>query len=400
MAGRRKKNEGCYGKKTIKGVTYNFYRFPTQNGVEGKYVYAKTMKELQEKIKKIKEQEEGDDYLINSKGMLLTVGDYAERWLIAKKQTIKPKTYDGYEFNVSIIQNKQFILGCMQIRKVKKKQIQDFFDELTEYYARNTILKTRTILNEIFDEAVEERLIERNPVSKTKVPLEENIKKKTREIVILEKDDIEKFIKEAESINGDGSHMPSGKLGTPVYGIAAKMAVFILNTGLRASEAVGLRWDCVDMQDKIIKVKRSDTYIKDRDKNSEKKYKLQTGTPKSQKGFRTIPLSNKAIEILEFCKENQKNEYVFTTKNGNRVLQSNLDKTIKRILKNGNCKINSCGAHALRHTFASQLIAEGVEIQVISKLLGHSKVSTTYDIYIHLLEKQDEKAIQALNNIF
>ena len=392
---RRKNGEGSYGEKTIKGVLYQYYRDPS-----GKQIYAKTPKELKEKVKAFKDlKDEEKKYLTNPDGKL-TIGEFSKNWLESKKSTIKPKTFDGYEFNVNIINDKRFGFGTRQIKTITKDHIQKFIYDLADVYARNTIVKTRILLNQIFDEAVERDLIFKNPVNKTKLPLEDNIEKKTREIIILEKDDIDKFVKESECINGDGTHKSCGKIGEHMYGIAAKMAVFILNTGLRASEAIGLQWDCVDFENKTIKVKRADTYIKDRSTNSDTNYKLHTGTPKSKSGIRTVPLTNKALEILYYCKENQKNEYVFTTKTGGRVLQSNLDKTIRRMLQRAECKVQSCGAHALRHTFASQLIAEGVDIQVVSKLLGHSKVSTTYDIYVHLLEKQDEKAIETLNNIF
>ena len=45
------------------------------------------------------------------------------------------------------------------------------------------------------------------------------------------------------------------------------------------------------------------------------------------------------------------------------------------------------GIHALRHTFASMLFAKGVDVKIVSKLLGHSTVKITYDIYVHLFEK-------------
>lgn len=392
---KRKNGEGSFSEKTINGIKYQYYRDSS-----GKQFYAKTMKELKEKIANFKnEQKENIKYTSNPDGTL-TIGEYANRWLEIKKRSVKPKTYDGYEFNVGIINDKRFKFGTRQIKTVTKDHVQKFLFDLADEYARNTIVKTRILLNQILDQAVDAGLLIKNPVMKTELPIEENMTKKTREIVILEKDDIDKFVKEADCINGDGTHTPCGKIGTPMYGMAAKMAVFILNTGLRASEAIGLQWDCVDFKKKTIKVKRADTYIINRDKNGDAKHKLHTGTPKSKSGVRTIPLSDKALEILRYCEENKKSEYVFTTSTGTPILQSNLDKTIKKMLKRADCKVKSCGAHALRHTFASQLIANGVDVQVISKLLGHSKVSVTYDIYIHLLEKQDEKAIETLNNIF
>lgn len=392
MGHKRKNGEGTYGDKEINGKLYKYYRTAS-----GKYIYGKTQSELTAKIKEYNKQQKDDEILTNKSSKALTIGEYAHQWLIGKKLYIKPKTYDGYEFTVNVICDKKFMFGDMQLRSIQKEQVQNFISELAEHYARNTIIKTRVILNQIFEDAVDKEIILRNPVRKTKVPLEENIKKQTKEIVILEESDIIKFIAEAKCINGDGRHKPCGRIGEPRYGICSEMALFILNTGLRASEAIGLKWKYVDLEKKTIYIKNATTYIKDRDVNSTKKNKLHDGTPKSKTSIRTIPLSDMAVEILKKRKENRNSEYVFTTDNGTQLLNSNLDKTINRILINGECDITEIGAHALRHTFASQLIAQGVDIQVISKLLGHSKVSTTYNIYIHLLQKQDEKAIKVLN---
>ena len=393
MAGKRKNGEGSYGEKTIKGVKYKYYR-----DVDGKYIYSRTQKELTEKIKKKREKQKEEDILNSNPNGKLTIGEYADSWLKSKRTTIKPKTYDGYEFNISIIKSPDFMFGSMQIVKIQKKQVQDFLDEMAGKYARNTIIKTRTLLNQIFDEAVENNIILKNPVTKTKVPLEENVKKNTREIIFLEKDDIEKFKKEALAVNGDGLHKPIGKHGTPMYGVCGKMAVFILNTGLRAGEAIDLRWENVNLDKKIINVKKAATYIKNRNAESNKKYTLESGTPKSIKSIRTVPLSDEAIDIIKSC-ENNHSEFVFATRNGTRVLHSNLDKTINRILQRANCNVQHCGAHALRHTFASQLLANDVEISIVSKLLGHSKISTTYDKYIHVLKNKDVDAINTINTI-
>lgn len=393
MANKRKNGEGSYGEKIIKGVKYKYYR-----DVDGKYTYAKTQKELTEKLKKKKEKQNEEEILSSNSNAKLTIGEYADIWLKSKQKSIKPKTYDGYEFNVNIIKSSDFMFGSMQLKATQKKQVQDFLNAMAEKYARNTIIKTKALLNQMFDEAVESNIIIKNPVIKTKVPLEENIKKDTKEIVFLEKDDIEKFKKEAFAINGDELHKAIGKRGTPVYGVCGKMAIFILNTGLRAGEAIDLRWENVNLEKGTITVKKAATYIKNRSPKSDKKYVLKSGTPKSAKGIRTIPLSDEAINIIKLC-ENNNSEFVFATRNGTRVLHSNLDKTINRILRRADCNVQQCGAHALRHTFASQLLGNGVEVSVVSKLLGHSKISTTYDKYIHVLKNKDSEAIEILNKM-
>lgn len=66
-----------------------------------------------------------------------------------------------------------------------------------------------------------------------------------------------------------------------------------------------------------------------------------------------------------------------------------------RILERAN--IEQCGLHVLRHTFASMQLRNGVDIAVVSKLLGHASVSITYDIYIHIIEEQKTMAVNLTN---
>lgn len=79
-----------------------------------------------------------------------------------------------------------------------------------------------------------------------------------------------------------------------------------------------------------------------------------------------------------------------------RFLPANRDTTFRQILKNaGIDKIS--GVHSLRHTFASMLFKKGVDPKTVSELLGHSDVSITYNIYIHIIHEQKTKAINLLN---
>ena len=76
--------------------------------------------------------------------------------------------------------------------------------------------------------------------------------------------------------------------------------------------------------------------------------------------------------------------YVVNSRN-NPILPSNFERTFHTILKNANID-GDYGVHSLRHTFASMLFAKGVDVKVVSKLLGHSTVKITYDIYVPLFE--------------
>ena len=390
--GKRRNGEGSFGVKHVHGTEYQYYR-----DVSGKQIYARTMKELKEKINAWREDEKDKERLKHNPDGTLTIGEFAESWLELKRLSIKPKTYEGYEFAISIVNNNKYRFGRRQIKTIERDHVQRFIDELADDYSRETIQKTRMVLSQIYDEAVEKNLVNINIVKKTKVPSEENVVTKAKEIIILDKDDIDKLIKEANTINGDGTHTPCGKIGTYRYGIGSRAIIFLLQTGVRTGEMLALSWDDVDLDKKQIMIRRNLTNVKNRDKNSDKRYVNHIGTPKTKKSKRIVPLTDLAIDVLIYCKENSNSEYVFASKNGEPLNRRNLTRTLERMLNNADCRVKRCGLHALRHTFASRLIYNGVDIKVVSSLLGHDDISTTYNRYVHLIPNQDREAINMIN---
>ena len=88
-------------------------------------------------------------------------------------------------------------------------------------------------------------------------------------------------------------------------------------------------------------------------------------------------------------------KFVVSTPEGNMMLIRVMEQTFKRICDEHGVK--SKGLHALRHTFGSMLLSKGVDIKVISKVLGHSTVKFTYDRYIHIINNMEAQAINLLN---
>ena len=79
------------------------------------------------------------------------------------------------------------------------------------------------------------------------------------------------------------------------------------------------------------------------------------------------------------------------------ITYRNFAKTFSGLLKT--LQLQRRGLHNLRHTFASQLFAQKVDIKVISELLGHSSIQITYDTYVHILEEQKQSAVQTIDFI-
>jgi len=165
---------------------------------------------------------------------------------------------------------------------------------------------------------------------------------------------------------------------------------FMLNTGLRPGESLALNRSDINFEKNTVKVNK--TYL-------EKEKKVQNST-KTAASRRTVPIPDDTIPLLkEYMLKQPKQkpaDPLFQTKSGNRPTPSYLRKRFKYVGEKIGCEwIN---LHTMRHSFASRLFAKGIDIKVISKLLGHKKISTTYDIYVHIINNAVEDSVVVLNS--
>lgn len=319
--------------------------------------------------------------------------DYIINWLkVYKKPNINQTTYDGIEgiVNNHIIPK----LGHYKILEINEDILQEFFNRLKDTgYSYETIVKIKNILNQCLKQAVLKGYIIRNSMEGIKLPNSNSFPKK--EISILNDNDIKKFVKEATRINSKG---------TPIY-TYGNYFIFILYTGLRVGEALNLKWKDVDYKNKLVKITGTIVKVKNRNKqnDSEPNYILKSSTPKTANGVRTIPLCKAALEALTnieaLRKNHTKTDNIFLTSNNKIVDRKDMLRSIKNIAIKANLEIENCNLHTLRHTFASMLFRKGVDVKIVSILLGHSKVETTYNRYIHLIKEQKVDAIQVLEEM-
>lgn len=140
-----------------------------------------------------------------------------------------------------------------------------------------------------------------------------------------------------------------------------------LNTGLRRSELVNLKWEDVNFKSCQIAVKETKSYKP-----------------------RFIPVNEQLLKVLGKRKKGR--GYVFTTKDG-RPMLNNLLRRIKEIYRKAG--IENANIHTFRHTFASHLIMAGVDLATVKELLGHSDIKTTM-IYSHLAPEHLKGATERL----
>jgi len=146
-----------------------------------------------------------------------------------------------------------------------------------------------------------------------------------------------------------------------------------VETGMRAGELAGLRICDVDPFKKLIRVRQA-------------VWRGKVQTTKTENSIRVIPIPVEIVDALREHIGGREEGFVFVTKSGRPW---NGDLVLKRHL-HGKLKVNG-NLHTFRHTFATRQLHAGVPIAVVSKLLGHGSISTTLNIYAHVLaEHMDE----------
>jgi integrase len=177
--------------------------------------------------------------------------------------------------------------------------------------------------------------------------------------------------------------------------------LLLLYTGIRRGEACGLKWPDIDMDNNMINIERTLTY-------SPRKG-IIFETPKTSSSVRTVIVSEIVTGMLrEYRKwQNEQrvilgdkwanNELVFSGWNGEPEQPSRASGRFATFIKHSD--LPHISLHSLRHTNASLLIAGGIDMKTVSARLGHAKMSTTSDIYTHLINSANDKAADTLDQV-
>lgn len=170
---------------------------------------------------------------------------------------------------------------------------------------------------------------------------------------------------------------------------------------------LALSWEDIDFKNKLLKVNHTLSRVKDHNDN---KYKFVFGTPKTKKSKREIPLLDNVIGLLKSQKTNQAKEklqigesfnpmnLVFCNGIGQPIDYKTIAKVLARAAKKAG--IPHVNLHALRHTYATRGLENGIELKVMQELLGHSTITMTADIYSHVLPEAKREAIKKLIGVF
>lgn len=349
-----------------------------------KYVYAKSEAECKRKLRDLIKQIHSTDYISVQKS---SVKDYMDNWLNSvKKNELKPKSFDRLE---QTLQSDVYpYIGALQLHGIKSADVQNMVNTLRDNgRAWSSIKKAYDAVNACFKHGVIQKTVASNPAIGVTVPSKKLFP--AQRIHFYTQEEAQMLCKQAMSCWGNGKRR---------YPMGAFVPLLI-NTGLRMGELLALKWeDDVDLENKVLTVHTNMTLIKDREK--EKGYKLQEqDSVKSDAGQdRSIPLNDPAVAaLLDIRQVTGTQTYVMTTRSKTNITPRNIDRIFRRIAKAaGFPEEKIYGIHSLRHTFATLLLSNGVDIKTVSELLGHSDITVTYNTYIHVIKEQKKKALDTI----
>lgn len=385
---KRKNGEGSWGEKKIKGAVYKYYR-----DAKGAYTYGKTDAEVKRKLKNknaIQEKKEEDKKAI-------VFGDYILYWLDSIQTSIEEPTFISYEDAIysRLINFKKYDLANIELTDLKPEMFQDYLNCLSKSYSLASIQKTWGLIKRCV--AIGEIKGDIAPLYlqlTVKTPSESKVAHKKKNIPVPSKEDMELLTQE---INRKDSN------GNAWYGNAAKVTLLIMYTGMRVSEACALKWENVNLDKKEIYVENSLAKTRNRIGGENKyQYGSRIKGAKTKNSIRTIPLPDIAIEVLDYFKKYYYSDNGFVCindKNRNHYTSRQVERTMERIVNNSKCETKTYTPHSLRHGYGSILLSKGVDIKIVSELLGHKDVSFTYNVYISIFEKDKHDAVQVLNKL-
>lgn len=316
----------------------------------------------------------------------LTLGEWLPHWLeLYARPSVRHSTYVSYEGYV----RKHLVpaLGAVQLDKLAPADLQRFYlRKLQEdNLAPKTISNLHACLHRALQQAVKEQMIPFNPCDAADLP-----RKETVEISVLTREQQAKLMRESYRHR---------------YGVFIRLA---LSTGMRIGEIVGLRWDDIDFANRILFVRSTLNRLPTID--GESKTQIFVGTPKTKNGRRSIPLFDAIISDLQDWRKTQETDaqlaqsayentgYVVTNEFGKPIEPRTFRDHYVRILKAA--ELPHFTFHALRHTFATRAIEQGMDVKALSKILGHASVGFTLDTYAHLLDDHKRESMMLMQELY
>lgn len=314
----------------------------------------------------------------------ISVSDYFDYWY--KNYVLINCKYNTQEAYRVVIENHiKPALGIHKLRSITPATLQEFLNKkYLNGFSRASISNFYGVLSGALKAAVHPyQYIKENPMQYVRLPKEGKIKEEEEDLKIITVEEFNRIIE----------RFP---FGSSFY-VPLQIA---FHTGLRAAEVCGLTWDCIDLDNRTLKVEK--ILI------GKGKGVFEFGTPKTKSSRRIITIGSTLAAILKrqktYQNENKlkygqyykKSDFVCTKENGENITTDTL-KYLSRVV---NYELGiDFNFHSLRHTHATMLLEAGANIKDIQKRLGHSRLATTMDTYSHVTEKMKLNTVDIFESL-
>ena len=332
-------------------------------------------------------------------GKSLRFSEFTEIWKrdYGSKE-LAPSTYKRY---CRMLETRLLpYFGHFYVNKIKPTDIMQFYDLLSKDtqlirkkdnngsktlkpLSGKTILEHHRLLRAMLHKAVYWQVIVSNPAERVQPPKAKKPKRK-----YYDDDQCKILLENLEQLDEEQIK----------YKTAIILTVF---TGVRLGELMGLEWNDIDFRNGIVSINRSSQYLADTG--------VFTKMPKTESSIREVAIPDFVISLLEEYKlwyEEQKSLYgelwinsnrLFVQADGKPMHPSTISKWFVKFI--GQIGLPVINFHGLRHTNATLLIAQNVDVAVVAARLGHAQITTTLNFYVHPIIAHNKKASYVLENL-
>lgn len=366
-------------------------------------IYAKSLTTLRQKEEElVRDQMDGLNVYVAGKA---DVNFLFDRY-ISTKTELRSTTYSNYLYTWNHFIRDTF--GKKKIKDVRYSDVLFFYNDLVTNQGLqiNTLESINTVLRPTFQLAVRDDIIRKNPVDGAYCEIKKRnggARKSRRALTVEPQRAFMEYVAD-----------------NPFFYHWYPFFVFLLGTGCRIGEAIGIRWDDVDMEKRIININHSLTYYQRSDESFRCEFRVSQ--PKTEAGIRMIPMMQPVYDVLKdeyerqqeegFCEENidGMTNFIFTNRFGGPHNPAAVNRAIKRIVDAHNAEeevaakkqkrepimIPRFSCHIFRHTFASRFCENETNVKVIQEVMGHADVSTTMNIYAEVNQEVTRTSIENL----
>jgi integrase len=305
-----------------------------------------------------------------------TVSQFFTQWLAAVRPSLRPRTFVGYEQLVRLHVIPQ--IGALSLARVSPQHLQRLYaSRLDAGLSSTTVNHVHALIHKALSNAVRWGLVHRNIADLVDPPRNRHF-----EIATLSPEQARAFLDAA-----------AGHRLEALY-------VLAVTTGMRQGELLGLRWRDVDVDAGTLQIRGSMQATPDG---------LRIMEPKTTGSRRRVALSKQPIDALRRHRVAQATErlrigaawedsdLVFCSAAGRPITASILRRSFEPLLKRAG--LPRMRFHDLRHTSATLLLGRGVHPKVVSEMLGHTRISTTLDLYSHVSMTMQQQAADAFDAI-